>query len=69
MVAELNPLSKAAFKLVTSVVEETVNGAVPVATVEINLVPWIVEAAVKAPAAVRVNVSENDVWLFTLYHL
>ena len=33
---ELRPSSKSAFRLVTSVVEDTVNGAVPVAIVEVN---------------------------------
>ena len=39
--ANVAPLNEEAFKLATLVVEVTVNGAVPVATVEVILVPVI----------------------------
>ena len=52
--ANVEPLSKLAFKLGIFVELDTVSGAVPVATVEINWVPWTLEVAVrvvKAPLA------------------
>ena len=54
-VDEANPLSNAAFKLATSVVDETVNGAVPVATVDVYLVAERAPAIVKPPELVKVN--------------
>ena len=40
-VALLSPSSKSAFKLLTRVVDDTTNGAVPVATLEMNWFAWI----------------------------
>jgi hypothetical protein len=51
----------ATFKLATRVVEVTVNGAVPVAMLEINRVPVIVEFAPTAPSTCKVLLSQEAV--------
>ena len=48
----LTPSTISAFRLVHRVVEDTCIGAVPVDTVDINLLPLIVELFVKAPVIV-----------------
>lgn len=46
---ESSPSIESAFRLVTLVVEVTVNGAVPVATVEVRVVPCRPAVQAKAP--------------------
>ena len=54
--ALLRPSSRSAFRFATSVVLVTVNGAVPVATVEMKRVPWIVLLPVMVPVTPKLPV-------------
>jgi hypothetical protein len=52
-VAVLYPSSKSALRLETRVVDDTVSGAVPVATFEINLTPLMLPVAVRLPLTLK----------------
>ncbi len=52
---ESKPSSKSAFRLATFVVEATTSDAVPVATVEINWLPWMVLAVAIVPKPVAIE--------------